>query len=274
MNPNTLRTDTQFAGRIPELYDQLLVPMLFETYATDIAKRAAALDPAHVLETAAGTGAVTRALARELGAHADIVATDLNQAMLDRASMRPIGKPVMWRQANALQLPFGDARFDMVVCQFGAMFFPDKTAAYAEAHRVLRPGGTLLFNVWDRIEENAFADTITEALGALFPDDPPLFMKRTPHGYFDLDAIARDLAGAGFDATPQFDTVTRVSRAPSAQTVAIAYCQGTPLRNEIEARPHASLDEATSACAAAIAARFGSGEVEGKIQAHVVVVKR
>jgi SAM-dependent methyltransferase len=274
MDSNTLRIDTNFAGKIPELYDTLLVPMLFEPYAGDIAQRAAAFAPSRVLETAAGTGAVTRALARELPPHADIVATDLNQAMLDRASLAPAGRAVTWRQADALQLPFDDASFDIVVCQFGAMFFPDKTAAFREAHRVLRAGGALLFSVWDRIEENAFAETITEALGVLFPDDPPLFMKRTPHGYFDRDAIARDLANAGFDANPRIDTVTRRSHASSAARVAIAYCQGTPLRNEIEARANASLEQATSACAAAIAARFGSGAIDGKIQAHTIVVQR
>jgi SAM-dependent methyltransferase len=271
---NTSRHDTHFAGHIPELYDRYLVPMLFAPCAGDIARRAAALEPSRVLETAAGTGAVTRALAHALPAHVDIVATDLNQAMLDRAAMTHIGRTVTWQQANALQLPFDDASFDIVVCQFGAMFFPDKTAAFAQALRVLRPGGALLFNVWDRIEENEFADTITAALGRLFPADPPLFMKRTPHGYFDRDAISHDLAAAGFDAKPRFDTITQRSRASSADVVAIAYCQGTPLRNEIEARTGASLEEATSVCAEAIAARFGSGPVAGKIQAHVIVVQR
>jgi len=274
MNTNMLRTDTNFAGQIPELYDQLLVPMLFAPYAEDIAQRVAAHDPSRVLETAAGTGAVTRSIARALPTHVDIVATDLNQAMLDRAALTNIGRPVTWRQADALQLPFDDASFDIVVCQFGAMFFPDKPAAFAEARRVLRPGGTLLFNVWDRIEENEFAGTITDALGTLFPADPPLFMKRTPHGYFDQKAIARDLTAAGFDAEPQFETVTRRSRAASAELAAIAYCQGTPLRNEIESRAGASLDEATSASTAAIAARFGSGPVDGHIQAHVIAVQR
>lgn len=274
MDTDTLRTDTRFAGQIPELYDRLLVPMLFAPYAADIAKRVAALAPSRVLETAAGTGAVTRAMARALTAPVDIVATDLNQAMLDRAAMTGIDKPVTWQQANALQLPFDDGRFDIVVCQFGAMFFPDKAAAFAEARRVLRDGGTLLFNVWDRIEENELADAITDELGRLFPDDPPLFMKRTPHGYFAQEAISRDLCAAGFDAMPRFDTVTHRSRAASAQEAAIAYCQGTPLRNEIESRSGASLDEATSACAAAIAARFGSGPVDGKIQAHVIAVQR
>ncbi|SAK62547.1 methyltransferase type 11 [Caballeronia glebae] len=274
MNTDTLRTDANFAGQIPELYERLLVPMLFAPYATDIAARAAALGPSRVLETAAGTGALTRAMARTLPAHVEIVATDLNQAMLDRAATTPIERAVTWRQANALQLPFDDASFDIVICQFGAMFFPDKPAAFAQARRVLRPGGALLFNVWDRIEDNEFAGTITDALSRLFPADPPLFMKRTPHGYFDRQAISRDLASAGFDATPRFETVTRRSRASSAREVALAYCQGTPLRNEIESRTGASLDEATSVCAEALAARFGTNALDGKIQAHVVAASR
>lgn len=268
-----LRSDTVFSGQIPEIYDQLMVPMIFAPYANDMATRVAALGPARVLETAAGTGVVTRAMAHALPAHAEIVATDLNRAMLDRAASNPVDRPVTWQQANALQLPFDDASFDAVVCQFGAMFFPDKAAAFAEARRVLKSGGALLFNVWDRIEENEFADTITGELSRLFPADPPRFMERTPHGYFDLELVSRDLAEAGFDA-PRFDTVTARSHAASARAVAIAYCQGTPLRGEIESRSGANLEEATSACAAAIEARFGSGLIDGKIQAHVITVPR
>ncbi|WP_244158506.1 class I SAM-dependent methyltransferase [Caballeronia fortuita] len=248
--------------------------MLFAPYAEDIAQRVAARDPSRVLETAAGTGALTRAMAHALHAHVEIVATDLNQAMLDRAAMTPVEGNVTWRQANALALPFDDASFDIVVCQFGAMFFPDKPAAFAQARRVLRPGGALLFDVWDRIEENDFADTVTATLARVFPDDPPLFMQRTPHGYFDKEAITRDLAAAGFDDAPLFDTITRTSRASSARDAAIAYCQGTPLRNEIEARTGASLEDATSICADAIAARFGSSAIDGKTQAHVIAIQR
>ncbi|BAN26196.1 class I SAM-dependent methyltransferase [Caballeronia insecticola] len=271
---NTFRTDTTFAGRIPELYDRLLVPMIFASYASDIATRVAARNPSRVLETAAGTGVVTRAMSRMLPSHVEIVATDLNQAMLDRAAANDAGRPINWQQANALQLPFDDASFDIVVCQFGAMFFPDKAAAFAEARRVLRSGGALLFNVWDRIEENEFAHTITEALRRLFPVDPPLFMERTPHGYFDAQVISHDLASAGFDATPSIATVTARSRAATAHLVAVAYCQGTPLRNEIESRPFVTLDDATDASATAIEARFGTGLVDGKIQAHVIAVAR
>ena len=89
--------------------------------------------------------------------------------MLDHAADIGTARPVEWRQADAMQLPFEDAEFDAVVCQFGAMFFPDKAKAFAEARRVLRPGGVFLFNVWDRIDENEFADMVTTALAAVFP---------------------------------------------------------------------------------------------------------
>lgn len=269
----TSSSDATFAGSIPELYDTHLVPLIFEPYAVDIAKRAAALSPGRVLETAAGTGVVTRALAHALPPQVELIATDLNPPMLARAAAVGTVRPVAWQQADATQLPFDDAEFDLVVCQFGVMFFPDKAGAFAEMRRVLRPDGVLLFNAWDRIEENEFAQEVTATLGALFPEDPPRFMARTPHGYFARDAIARDLSAAGFAAAPVFDTVSARSRASSAMVVAIAYCQGTPLRNEIEARSTDGVVAATMACAEAIAKRFGTGPVDGKIQAHVVMAR-
>ena len=226
-----------------------------------------------MLEIAAGTGVVTRALASVLPAGVSIVATDLNQAMLDQAAAIGTRRAVEWRQADAMQLPFADATFDAVVCQFGVMFFPEKAKAFSEARRVLRPGGVFIFNVWDRIEENEFADVVTTALESIFPDDPPRFMARTPHGYHDLRAIGRDLAGGGFTASPRIDTVAARSRAASPRIPAIAYCQGTPLRNEIEARDASRLGEATDIAAEAIAERFGPGAVDGKIQAHIVTVE-
>jgi SAM-dependent methyltransferase len=183
-------------------------------------------------------------------------------------------RPVTWQQADAQQLPFDDASFDLIVCQFGVMFFPDKPRALAEAKRVLRPGGTLLFNVWDRIEDNEFADTVAAALGKLYAADPPRFLQRVPYGYCDADAIARDLAEGGFEARPLIDTLAKRSRAGSAQEPAVAFCQGTPMRAEIEARSGGNLDEATAACAAALAARFGDSAIDGKLQAHVVAVQR
>ena len=193
--------------------------------------------------------------------------------MLDQASRVKTNRAVEWRQADAMQLPFQDGTFDAVLCQFGVMFFPDKAKAFAEARRVLRPGGVFIFNLWDRIEENEFADTVTTALASLFPKEPPRFLARTPHGYHDHRTIERDLANGGFTQSAQIATVAARSRAQSSRVPAIAYCQGTPLRNEIEARDASRLGEATDIAAEAIAQRFGRGTVDGKIQAHIVTIE-
>jgi ubiquinone/menaquinone biosynthesis C-methylase UbiE len=266
-------TDKVFAGSIPKVYDTYLVPLIFEPYAADLANRLRARPLSRVLEVAAGTGVVTRALASALPASTTIVATDLNQAMLDQACAVGTKRAVEWRQADAMRLPFEDATFDAVVCQFGVMFFPEKAKAFAEARRMLRAGGVFIFNAWDRIEENEFADTVTTALEGFFPKDPPRFLARTPHGYHDRSHIARDLANGGFTTSPRIDTVAARSRAKSPREPAIAYCQGTPLRNEIETRDAARLGEATDIAAEAIAKRFGRGGVDGKIQAHIVTVE-
>src|SRR5713101_996481 len=146
---DTSNTDKVFAGSIPKLYDTHLVPLIFEPYAADLVNRLRSRSLSRVLEIAAGTGVVTRALASVLPASVSIIATDLNQAMVDQASVVGTKRTVEWRQADAMQLPFPDGTFDAVVCQFGVMFFPEKSKALGEFHRVLRPGGTLLFNVWD-----------------------------------------------------------------------------------------------------------------------------
>lgn len=270
--PN-LHGDQVFTGSIPKLYETYLVPLIFEPYAADLANRVALKSVSSVLEIAAGTGVVTRKLASVLPSSVSIVATDLNQPMLDQASATGTTRLVQWRQADAMQLPFADGTFDAVVCQFGVMFFPDKAKAFSEARRVLRKGGVLIFNAWDRIEENEFADTVTTALASLFPADPPRFMARTPHGYSDRATIERDLASGGFTKSAQITTLAARSRAESPRAPAIAYCQGTPLRNEIESRDASRLGEATDVCAEAIAQRFGRSAVDGKIQAHVITVK-
>jgi ubiquinone/menaquinone biosynthesis C-methylase UbiE len=266
--------DKQFTGSIPELYDTHLVPLIFEAYANDLAERTAALAPKSVLETAAGSGVVARALASRLAADARYTVTDLNQPMLDHAAGRqaPDGR-ITWRQADALNLPFDDASFDAVVCQFGVMFFPDRIAGYKEALRVLKPGGGFLFNVWDRIEENVFSDLVTQAAAAIFPDDPPRFLARIPHGYHDMELIRDELGAAGFSQV-SFATREETSAASSARIPAVAFCQGTPLRNEIEARDAGLLEHVTERAAEAIAARFGDGPVAGKISAHVVTAAR
>jgi ubiquinone/menaquinone biosynthesis C-methylase UbiE len=264
-------TDKLFAGSIPELYDRYLVPLIFEPYASDLAMRIADAMPKDVLETAAGTGVLTTAMVSRLPPATRIVSTDLNQPMLDYAAAKPsLQGRVTWQQADAQALPFDDATFDVVTCQFGMMFLPDKIKGYSEALRVLRPRGRLLFNVWGRIADNHFADVVTSGLAALFPKDPPLFMARTPHGYHDVGRIREELSAGGFKHV-SIETVDHTSKARSARDVAIAYCQGTPLRNEIVARGAERLEEATNVATAALAERFGGGAIEGLIRAHVIV---
>jgi ubiquinone/menaquinone biosynthesis C-methylase UbiE len=178
-------TDKAFTGSIPALYDRYLGPLLFEPYATDISGRLSKLTEGRLLEIAAGTGVVTRALARALPDNIQIVATDLNEPMIDYAATQLSSSRVRWQQADAMSLPFQDGSFDAVVCQFGVMFFPDTIKAYREALRVLKPGGRFVFNVWDRIEMNEFAHLVTCAVKELFPHDPPMFLTRTPHGHHD-----------------------------------------------------------------------------------------
>jgi SAM-dependent methyltransferase len=263
-------SDKKFAGSIPEFYDTYLVPLIFDAYANDLAGRVASLDPKAVLETAAGTGVVPRALASRLGPDARYVVTDLNQPMLDHAtSKQGDDHRIEWLQADALELPFDGDTFDAVICQYGVMFYPDRVKGYAEARRVLKPGGSYIFNVWDHIGANEFADVVTDAAAEIFPDDPPRFLARTPHGYHDVQVVRDDLCAAGFS---DITIVTRedISRAPSARHPAVAYCQGTPLRNEIEARDASLLELVTDRATEAIAKRYGGGPVASKIQAHIV----
>ena len=266
-------TDKLFAGSIPEIYDCFLVPIIFESYALDLADRVARADPRNVLETAAGTGVLTRAMASRLPAQTRIVATDLNQPMLNHAATRQSQDRIEWKQADALALPFQDQSFDAVACQFGVMFFPDKVQGYKEALRVLKPGGRFCFNVWDGISANEFADSVTQALAELFPRDPPRFMARTPHGYHDVDQIRAELKTAGF-ADVSVAAVDGISKASSPREAAVAYCQGTPLRTEIEARDASRLEEATNHAAEALARRFGKGAIEGRIRAFVISATR
>ena len=244
-------TDALFAGSIPALYHDHLGPLLFEPYARDLAARAAALRPARILETAAGTGIVTEALLRAFP-EAEIVATDLNQAMLDVAAGRIASPRVEFRQADAQALPFADASFDAVVCQFGVMFFPDRIGAYKEARRMLAPGGRFLFNVWDSLDRNPVSKAVAETVAGLFPDDPPSFLSRTPFGYHDPARIEADLKAAGFTGI-ESETVGLRSAVPSARAAAIGLTHGSPLRAEIEAHGEGALERAADAVAAVLA---------------------
>lgn len=262
-------TDIVFSGSIPEFYDSHMVPLIFQPYADLVAARVAALAPMAVIETAAGTGVVPRALSPLLPPGARYVVTDLNQPMLDHAArVHPPGGRIEWRAADALDLPFADGTFDVAVCQFGAMFFPDRTRGFAEARRVLRAGGHSIVCTWDRIGTNDFTEVVEDAVAATFPADPPRFFTRTPHGYHDTARIRADLEAAGY-ARVSVETVEAVSRAPSARHVAVALCHGTPMRNEILARDPDALDRVTDAATRALEGRYGTGPIAARITAHI-----
>jgi SAM-dependent methyltransferase len=250
------------------MYDELLGPMLFEPYANDLAARVRDVDGA-VLEIAAGTGRVTRALARTLPASATILATDLNPDMIAFASKRTDAGNVTWKQADAQKLPFEDAAFRAVVCSFGMMFLPDKPKGYREAARVLAPGGRFLFALWDRLERNELSLAVHEMVAKMFPRDPPNFLARTPFAYFD-EARIREDAGDAFRRL-DFETITHVTRTTAAK-VATGLCAGCPLRSEIEAR--GDLDEVTKRVEAQLAERFGAGEIANPMSAIVVTAPR
>jgi ubiquinone/menaquinone biosynthesis C-methylase UbiE len=263
-------TDKAYVGPIPEIYDTYLVPLIFEPYATDLARRIAELKPKHVLETAAGSGVVPRALAPLLAADARYTVSDLNPAMLDRAAPHLAGDArIVWKQADAMALPFENKSFDAVCCQFGAMFFPDRVAGYREARRVLKGDGRFFLTVWDRVEENDFSQLVTEAAAEIFPKDPPRFLARAAHGYHDLAQIEADVRAAGFTKV-EIAKVPKTARAPSPRHPAIGFAQGCPLRMEIEARDASKLEAVTDLAAEMIARKLGRGAVNGKIQAIVV----
>lgn len=267
-----MSTDARFSGLIPELYDEYLVPMFFEPYAKDLAARVGALPRGAILETAAGSGIVTRELVG-LSSARHVVATDLNPDMLAVLARQSSSASLTVRQADAQALPFSDAEFDVVVCQLGVMFFPDKPASYREARRVLGPSGRLLFNVWDRLEHNQLSLVVSDAVAEMFSTNPPRFIERVPFGYHDKDRVRRDLAEAGFEHIA-IDSVEKLVPVRSAEHAAIGLCKGTPLRNEIEARDPERLEEATQRAAAAIASCFGNGAFDHSMRAWVVTASR
>jgi ubiquinone/menaquinone biosynthesis C-methylase UbiE len=263
-------SDANFPSEIAALYDRCLRPFLFEPYAEDLARRAAALRPKRILETAAGTGVVTEKVMKALP-EAEIVATDLNRAMLDVAQAR-LGDRPDYREADAQALPFEDESFDLILCQFGVMFFPDRVGAYREARRVLRPGGHFLFNAWGRIEENGASLAIAETVARSFPGDPPNFLQRTPFGYHEIARVEADLRAAGFRDIAA-ETVTKRSRLPSARDAAFGLCLGSPLRSEIEARDASQIDELVDQATAALAPYRTAEGLDAPMSANVFLAR-
>lgn len=265
-------TDTAFTGSIPAIYDRYMVPLIFQPYAQLVATRAAQYGPLRILETAAGTGVVTEALNTAAPA-AEIIATDLNEPMLEQAALRVSSPNVRFLVADALELPFPDASFDLVVCQFGIMFFPDKVRANAEARRVLRENGRYMMVIWNSIETNLATRVAGRAVADLFPGEEMRFFERVPFRYHDVGQIEHDLLTAGFTDI-ELETVELRSRAPSARDAAIALVQGTPMRSDIDEIAPGQLGRATDAAEAALSQFESPHGFDALMSAHLVIATR
>jgi SAM-dependent methyltransferase len=251
-------TSSQFAGSIPELYDRCMGPVMFQPYAEDLSRRVAeGVADGAVLETACGTGILTRQLRERLPAGVRLVATDLNQPMIDRArAVVQSTRPIAWEQADCTAMPFEPASFDAVACQFGVMFPPDKAAIFREARRVMTDGGLLAFSVWDTVEQNPYIDVFRQIVVGFFPSDPPPFFN-VPYGFSDPTFWRDLLAANGFGAI-EHELVTLPARSERAEQLAIGFLQGSPLAHEIQARG-GRFDEIVESVTAALV-RLGGDE--------------
>lgn len=269
-NEGVSERSTRFDGSIPEIYDRYLGPLLFEPFAADIAGRVARRRPQKVLEIAAGTGIVSRALLDALPRETALTFSDLNAPMLDFARQK-IGtheREFEWRQADAQKLPFSGESFDMVVCQFGVMFFPDKRQALGEFYRVLEKGGSLVFSVWDSIDRNPVQSIAHSTIATFFTADPPDFYQ-IPCGMGDLERVRRLTREAGFEEIV-IEPVSLTGSSESAQNAAVGLVKGNPVINAIRERGTADVDEIILTVARVLEARFGALSLQVPLRAHVV----
>jgi ubiquinone/menaquinone biosynthesis C-methylase UbiE len=264
-------TPAEFSGSIPKLYDTYLGSFLFEPYAVDLAARLPSGDDLRVLEVACGTGIVTRRLRETLPASATLVATDLNEAMVAYAREAVAAPAIDWRQADAQALPFEDGSFDVLVCQFGFMFLPDKVQGFREARRVLAEGGLLLANVWESTETNPYVHAIQTTLARIFRADPPRFLE-TPYGYYDTSRLMSDMKGAGWEEV-RLESVSLQGASRSAQDVATGFVCGTPLSHELAERG-VDPDEIARELALALIPVGGDRPFTSSLAATVITARR
>ncbi|MER5301850.1 class I SAM-dependent methyltransferase [Streptomyces lasiicapitis] len=263
MRVTETNADQRWSESMSAAYEQYLVPVVFRPFADDLTARAAVLQPRRILELAAGTGVLTSSLLAAAPSAA-VTATDLNEAMVAFGASRVPG--AVWRKAAAQRLPFPDGGFDLVVCQFGVMFFPDRVAAFTEVRRVLAPGGRFLFNTWGPLSTHGFEVALQAGLERAFPVDPPRFFPTVPHGYADPAVVTADLTAAGFTVEEEQE-LTLQGRAASTADLATGYLTGTPVRAAVEERGDGPavratvIDEMTS--------RLGPGPVTAPMTAYV-----
>ncbi|MBT3240914.1 MAG: methyltransferase domain-containing protein [Chloroflexi bacterium] len=262
------KSSIAFTGTIPEYYDKYFVPIIFEEYAENLAGRVSIPDGGNVLEIAAGTGVATKHLRDKLSPNVQLVITDINPSMLEKAKSKfSDDENMIFQKEDASNLSFADNSFDTIISQFSMMFFPDKLSSLIEAKRVLKLGGKYIFNIWDSFEHNHVAETIHETVLRLSPNNPIKFFD-VPYSYYQIDEIKRILYEAGFgDIT--ISVLPRVSKAPDAKTVAKAFIEGSPVSLQIIDYEGLELADAVNKVERAISKKYGTGEIEGKMQAIV-----
>ena len=263
----------RFTGSIPEHYDRGLGPNIFVDFATDMARRVAAVAPSRLLETAAGTGILTRSLRDALPAGTSLTATDLNPPMLEVAKGKfRSGEAVEFMPVDAQALPFPDTVFDAVVCQFGIMFFPDKDKSYREVHRVLAPGGHYLFSVWDAFSYNGFIAIANGVVERIFPNDPPQFYK-VPVSCHEIDPIKNALISAGFSDI-EISVVSLQKEVADPAGFARGLVFGNPLIEQIRARGGVDPEEVVATVLRELQREFGSGPMRMPLQTIVFSAAR
>jgi SAM-dependent methyltransferase len=265
--------DAGFVGTIPENYDRGLGPIIFSDFAADMARRVAASEAERVLEIAAGTGIVTRQLRDLLPGDTELTATDLNPPMLEVARTKfRADERVTFQPADAISLPFSDAMFDVVVCQFGVMFFPDKEKSYREVHRVLAPGGRYFFSVWDSHRRNPFGRLMHEAVSGFFPTDPPQFYQ-VPFSYHLIDPIKESLTEVGF-ADLVFVVLKLDKQVPNLPLFARGLVYGNPVIDQIRGRGGVEPDAIVETVAQTLQREFGSAPTQMPLQAIIIEARK
>lgn len=249
--------------------DRYLAPSLFAPFAEDTARRLSRFSMGPLLETSADTGVLTQAISSAMSAGLTIIATDPSAELVSFGSAKPGMARVTWQQADPAALPFADARFGIVACHFGIAMTTRRVQNFIEARRVMKQGGRFVFNVPAHLRHNPVAQSMQAAMESLFPADPPGFIGHVLHGYADTQLIDDDLTEAGFT-----DAIYAVADFPfvaaSARDVAIGYCLGTQLRDEIEARAPCGVQRVVEGVTAALESRFGTGLIETTMRSHFV----
>lgn len=249
--------NSTFTKTIAENYEKYFSPMFFTAPAKDIAGRLS-IEQGRVLELACGTGQLTRII-REKYPDADIIATDLNPGMISVAKTISSTEKIQWQTMDAQEIQFDDNSFDVVICQFGFMFFPDKQKAAAEGYRVLKPGGKFIFSTWDKIETQHITVIANDIIKSFFPSDPPMFFN-VPFSMSDPSVIESLMKNTGFRDV-SVDNPRLEGQSSSADDAAKGFTIGNPMYLAICERDESLLQEIQAAVKQAFIDEFGSGPI-------------